>query len=476
MIAVILATSALLLLQLFGEPVLHRWAPVHDAAIMRLATIALLIALAIAIDRLFRRWYWQGYARRRTGRETPKLVQDIVTVFIVALGIALGLVWQEGLTLTGIAATSIGLAAAIGVALQPDIQDVFSGLAMNYENTCGIGDWVTVDSQELKSPIFGCITGLSWRSTFLTMEDGCRVSVPNHLFTSNPVINHSRAAGAKRLSIDVSLDARVPSDRVLDLLLGETFRAVRAPGLARNPDPDAMISRLDPNATVFTVRFWYHPEKIRPSNARAIVLKSIHAALLQNPWPMPVTQVEMTEPPNLQAGADALEIRDGFSRSSLFSETLDADQIERLAASCRTLEFPRGTVIMNRGDPPAQMYLVLEGAVGIEIEPEPGKRTEVAISASGDVVGEMSLLTGAERNANVTALTRVRVLEITKDAVAELLKDAPELFERLSGVLARRQIENSAVAQRSASAEAEAETYILDRMREFFGRAFRLRS
>ena len=52
------------------------------------------------------------------------------------------------------------MAAAIGVALQADIQDVFSGLAMNYEDTCGIGDWVTVHSQDLKEPVFGRVSGL----------------------------------------------------------------------------------------------------------------------------------------------------------------------------------------------------------------------------------------------------------------------------------------------------------------------------
>lgn len=183
MIVTFLITLFLLAARIFGEPLIKSYSPAHTDALMRLITVALIISVALFVDRAARRFYWQGHVKRRRGRDTPKLVQDLVTVAIVAAGVAVALWWQEGLTLTGIAATSIAVAAAIGVALQPDIQDVFAGLAMNYEDTCAIGDWVTINSQDLKTPIFGRVSGLSWRSTFLVLEDGCRVSVPNHLFT-----------------------------------------------------------------------------------------------------------------------------------------------------------------------------------------------------------------------------------------------------------------------------------------------------
>ncbi|MGD0144160.1 MAG: mechanosensitive ion channel family protein, partial [Rhizomicrobium sp.] len=229
MVATIAITVILLAARLFGEPFVKSLSPGHVAAIMHLLTVALIVCAAILIDRLGRIFYWEGHVKKRRGRDTPRLVQDLVTVFILAIAVAIGLWWQEDLTLTGIAATSIGVAAAIGVALQADIQDVFSGLAMNYEDTCAIGDWVTVHSQDLKVPVFGRVSGLSWRSTFLTLEDGCRVSIPNHLFTSNPVVNHSRPRGAKQLEVEVRFDIRVPSDRVMDMLLGEAFKAVRKP-------------------------------------------------------------------------------------------------------------------------------------------------------------------------------------------------------------------------------------------------------
>ncbi len=473
MIATIVITLFLLAARLFGAPFIKAYSPSHVEAIMHLLTVALIICAAVILDRLGRRFYWEGHIKKRRGRDTPRLVQDLVTVFIIAIALAIGLWWQEDLTLTGIAATSIGVAAAIGVALQADIQDVFSGLAMNYEDTCAIGDWVTVHSQDLKEPVFGRVSGLSWRSTFVTLEDGCRVSIPNHLFTSNPVVNHSRPRGAKQLTIEIRLDVRVPADRVMDMLLGEAFKAVRQPGLARRPEPDVLLTSLTDDAVVYAVRFWYYPDQITATPAKSIVLEALQDVLLQNELPTPVQQVEITQPPNIEFTLGSQEIHDGLSHAILFRNALDQGQREALASRCKAVEFPAGNVLMTQGGGADAMYIVLEGAVSITIGGEPAEQQEVAISATGDVVGEMSLMTGAPRTATVTALTRVRAIEITKQAIEDLFKAAPELLQRFSRVLAQRQLENQSLAARRLDKGA-VEGDILAKMRNFFSKAFGL--
>ena len=473
MIATIVITLLLLIARLFGAPFIKVYSPGHVEAVMHLLTVALIICAAIILDRLGRRFYWEGHVKKRRGRDTPRLVQDLVTVFIIAVALAIGLWWQEDLTLTGIAATSIGVAAAIGVALQADIQDVFSGLAMNYEDTCAIGDWVTVHSQDLKEPVFGRVSGLSWRSTFVTLEDGCRVSIPNHLFTSNPVVNHSRPRGAKMLDVDINLDARVPSDRVMDMLLGEAFKAVRKPGLARRPEPEVFLKSLTDDAGVYCVRFWYYPDQITQAPAKSIVLQALQDVLLQNRLPTPVQQIELTQPPNMEFTLGLREIHDGLSHASLFHNALDQAQRESLAALCKAREFPGGGVLMKQGEPADAMYIVLEGAISITIGTDPAEPQEVAISATGDVVGEMSLMLGTPRTATVTALTRVRAIEITKEAIGDLFKTTPELLERFSRVLAQRQLENESLAARKLDKGA-VEGDILAKMRNFFTRAFGL--
>lgn len=473
MIWAFLITLILLVARLFGGPLFADYAPGHEGNLTHVVTAALIISFFLLIDRLIRRFYWEGHLKSRRGRETPKLIQDIVTIVLVAIGITIALWWQEGLTLTGIAATSIAIAAGIGVALQPDIQDVVSGLFINFEGSYAIGDWVTIDSDDLKTTIYGCISSQSWRSSFLVLEDGTRASVPNSFFTSKVVINHSHPIGAKKLSVEMAVDNRLPAGRVIDMFLGEAFKAVRHQGLARKPEPEVLLSKFTGDAAIYEVRFWYYPHQMTPSPAKSIMLRALQDVFLQNELPTPVTQIEIAQAPDVADKLGAQEIHDALAEASLFRHALNPEQLAKLEGLSRAIEFPRGSVLMRQGDQASAMYVILEGAISITIGPAGGEQQEVAISATGDVVGEMSLMTGAPRTATATALTRLRVLEITKEDIADMLKDSPELFERFSRVLAQRQLELDAMANRKVDKGA-VENDILKRMKSFFSKAFGL--
>ena len=459
-------------IRLWGEPSLIAHLP-RDAVqpVLGGINVALIVAVCIVVDQLIRRFYWHGYLRRRRNLETPALIQDIVTITFVLLGLAIGLWWQAGLTLTGIAAASGAVAFVLGIALQPVIQDIFSGLAINFEGSYRLGDWLTVYVPDVEESFYGRVSGSTWRSTVLTMENGRHLTVPNRVLDSNPVVNHTRPSGAKQFSVDIGIDVRVPSDRVMDMLLGEAFKAVRKPGMARLPEPEVLMKEVTSDAAIYEVRFHAHPEQLSPRHAKSTVLLALQDVLRLNELPMPVTQIEMTQPPDLEFSLGEQEIRDGLSQASLFRSALNKEELEALAKACSIVEIPRGTVLMKQGDPPSNMYVLLEGAASITITHPNGETEEVAISATGDVAGEMSLMTGANRTATVTALTEMRVLEITKSDIEGMLKHSPQLLERFSKVLAQRQHELDEAAHRKSSAQA-VEVDLLARMKSFFARAF----
>ena len=181
--------------------------------------------------------------------------------------------WEEGFSFTGFITASGATAIILGLALQAVIQDLFSGIAINLDGSYSLGDWLTIYSEQMDGPVYGRVTHMTWRSTFLTLDDGRRLMVPNHIVTANPVMNHSRPADAKRLSVEVSIDSRMPADRVVDMLLGEAFKAVRRPGLARTPEPSVLLSRLTQEAMYYEVRFYAFPDQIEPSQAKSIVIE-----------------------------------------------------------------------------------------------------------------------------------------------------------------------------------------------------------
>ena len=435
----------------------------------RSLSVAIVVTVTLLTDGLIRHYYWIRYLQRRLNRETPALIQDMLTVALVLLGLSLGLWWEEGFSFAGFVTASGATAVVLGIALQTTIQDLFSGLAINLDGSYSLGDWLTIYSDQMPEPIYGRVTHMTWRSTFLALDDGRRVMVPNHIATNNAVMNHSRPADAKRLSVTIGIDPRMPSDRVVDMLLGEAFKAVRRPGLARTPEPTVIMTSLTGDALNYEVRFYFFPDQIEPAVAKSAVIAALQDVILQNKMPQPVTQVELVKEPVIDIILDESEMRAALEHASLFSRVLDEEQSNELARLCRHVEFARGANLMVQGDSASSMFIILEGAARVSVLGQNNDPREVAVLATGDVVGEMSLMTGAARNATVTALTRMRALEITKEPIETLLKKSPNLLQRFSHVLAKREEERAAIAQKTIQI-ATVEKDLIARMRNFFSR------
>jgi CRP-like cAMP-binding protein len=252
------------------------------------------------------------------------------------------------------------------------------------------------------------------------------------------------------------------------MLMGEAMKTVRKPGLAPIPEPEVLIDRLDADATYYRVYFYCHPARILPDQARSLMYCALLDVLQQNALPSPVTQVEITPPPELSFVLGDKEIREGLARAELFAHTLSPAQLDGLASRCRAVQFAQGAALIRQGDAASTMFIILEGAACVLMQLAGAADQEVAVLATGDIVGEMSLMTGAPRTATVKALTAMRVLEITKEAIAGLLADAPDLYQSFSQVLVRRQQELDAMANRVV-ADSPTATDLLSRMRAFFG-------
>ena len=112
-------------------------------------------------------------------------------------------------------------------------------------------------------------------------------------------------------------------------------------------------------------------------------------------------------------------------------EGMSSRHLRRIPA--RTRRFQAGEAIVRVGDPGNGFYVILDGEV--RVDPPKGRRV---ILKAGDYFGEMALLDGAPRSADITALGEVTLMVIARAAFSKLLRSEPPIAQVLLRTLAGR--------------------------------------
>jgi CRP-like cAMP-binding protein len=91
-------------------------------------------------------------------------------------------------------------------------------------------------------------------------------------------------------------------------------------------------------------------------------------------------------------------------------------------------EVPAGHLLIERGQPGAGLYVILEGGVTVEA-PEGTRELD-----AGAVIGERALVSAdGLRTARVRARSDVRVLAVTRSDFERLCAEDPGLVQRVAG-------------------------------------------
>jgi len=122
----------------------------------------------------------------------------------------------------------------------------------------------------------------------------------------------------------------------------------------------------------------------------------------------------------------------------LFSE-LGPNGLAKLAACVKRVEFPPSEIIVREGAPGISMYIIYSGMIEVrKKDPDTGIDFLVARLKAGDVVGEMSLLTGKPRSATVTTLLPTVALTLSRADFQNVFAHDAEISLGLARVLAER--------------------------------------
>jgi CRP-like cAMP-binding protein len=138
-----------------------------------------------------------------------------------------------------------------------------------------------------------------------------------------------------------------------------------------------------------------------------------------------------------------------LSEIELFAP-LSQQERQSLLKAGTTHDLQPGAKIVQTGEHGDSLYVILSGLVRVYRDMEGGQPLELARLGAGACFGEMSLLTGERRSANVSAHTAVKLLEIPKRALMLIIAHRPTLAEQLASIMAQRKLANErAIENRS---------------------------
>lgn len=122
-----------------------------------------------------------------------------------------------------------------------------------------------------------------------------------------------------------------------------------------------------------------------------------------------------------------------------FFADLSNDLLGQVVSTGRTRMLSAGEFVFCQGDPPDGLYVLLNGKVRVFLTDEQGQHdVELAILSTGSLFGEMALLDGEPRSANVACVEPSRCLWLARDEFLQLLRSSSELLESLLSDLSRR--------------------------------------
>ena len=126
-----------------------------------------------------------------------------------------------------------------------------------------------------------------------------------------------------------------------------------------------------------------------------------------------------------------------LARAGIF-QGVEPSAMEALAAQLQPVDFPRGHVIFNEGEPGDRLYIITSGKVKIGRKSVDGRENLLTIMGPSDMFGELSIFDPGPRTSSATTVTEVRAVSMDRSALKEWIGRRPEIAEQLLRVLARR--------------------------------------
>ena len=195
----------------------------HRAELIAVGILVLAFVTAELVDRALSRRGKRLSVAVAGGELSPvattrlRLVRRLIFAGIIVIGIALALGQFESARrlATGILASSAVVGLVVGFAARATLANAIAGILLAITQPIRIGDLVTFEEQT------GEVEDVQLSYTYLRLDDGSRLVVPNERLAQGAVENHTVVDPRIQIEVSVWIPPGADADRAIELIASE---------------------------------------------------------------------------------------------------------------------------------------------------------------------------------------------------------------------------------------------------------------
>ncbi|KPA11526.1 membrane protein containing Mechanosensitive ion channel MscS [Candidatus Magnetomorum sp. HK-1] len=417
---------------------------------------------AYLINLAIKRFIWVPL-ELKSNRSVPKILQNFLAFLFYLLAFFGIIAYVFDQKLTSLLATSGMVAMIIGLAIQVNIANIFSGIAINLEHPFRINDWIKIGDD-----FRGKVVDITWRTIKLRTMDGSLLSLPNSIASESPIHNYNHPNRFFWNRVEIFVDHKHNPDHIKKILKNALLSVN---GIVKSKDPSIRFG-LNEWAAVYTLFYclddydmkFFYKSKVFEQAWIHLFRSGIRPAVSRQ-------ELYLFEGLEDRSAEEAKLPISLISEIDLFQHLSEKVKI-RLSKRMQFHHFQANDIVFKQGDIGDSLFVIREGVVGVWIKMENGEAIEVARLGAGSFFGEMALLTGEPRTASIITKTEAFVYEITKNDFAPIIESFPETAQKLSQELTKRSLNREFLEDEYRTSQMnkdELNNQFLNRIIKFFG-------
>ena len=359
---------------------------------------------------------------RRKKIELLSLHKALIKWSVVFFGLVMFLNINLWPLLLGMGAASV----VLGFALKEMLENLFTGMALDAEGAFHTGDWIRVGDGDT----VGRVYEKHWRSTkVLTLLDET-ITIPNRLLGAERILSYSKPRPPFAIKLHVGASYNDPPVKVKEVLRTILIREAE---VLQDPAPRVRTIAYSDFSIDYEMKVWIE-DYGEIDNIRDSIMSKIWYAFqfygIQIPFPIRTVYHEKAARVQTEIETEVTEKRVFLVSLDFLARHLEPRDFDFLAQNSFRRAYEPGEPVVHKDEIGDALYLVMTEYC--EALLPDGRKPRIA---AGHYFGEMALLGGRRRTADVMAGEHgAVVMRIDRHCMDILFRDHPDLLEEFEHI------------------------------------------